>query len=102
MNEQEEFELSSEDKERLKTLTCEDLGLIDKWLLLHATNQWKKTAMVVVQAIGESDKAERLEDVSDLIFGLRVENLVSQGRLLAQGNVRKMRFSEVKLSDKKI
>lgn len=100
MNEEAEFELTDEDKKRLETLSCEELALIDKWLLKHATYQWQKTAMVVVDAIGESDRAEKLEDVSDVIFGLRVEHLVSQGALLAQGNVRRMRFSEIKLGEK--
>ncbi len=99
MNEEVEFELTNEDKERLDALNCEELGLIDKWILMHATYEWQKTAMVVVDAIGESDKAKRLEDISDLIFGVRVEYLVNQGSLVAQGNVRRMRFSEIKLSE---
>ena len=102
MNDLEEFQLSSADHERLETLTCEDLELIDKWLIMHATDQWKKTAMVVMQAIGESDKARMLEDVSDLIFGIRVEALIAEGSLLVQGNVRRMRYSEIKLPEKKI
>ena len=100
MNEEVEFELTEEDEKRLEALSCDELALIDGWLLKHATHQWQKTAMVVVDAIGESDRAEKLEDVSDLIFGLRVEHLVSQGSLIAQGNVRRMRSSEIKLGEK--
>ena len=98
MNENEEFVLSDDDKTRLTTLTTDDLELIDTWLLSQVTCHWQKSAMVVALAIGESDKAERLEDVSDVIFDLRVESLVNRGMLQARGNVRKLRFSEVKLN----
>lgn len=93
-----EFELSYEDLEIMSSLSSQEFELIDSWLLKHTSESFSKVAMVVAKALEESDSAQLLEHVSDAIFGLRIEKLVSENRLIAQGNVRNMRYSEVKLA----
>ena len=96
--ENNEFELSHDDIKVIKSLSNQDFELIDTWLLKHASKSFSKVALVIAKAIEESDSAQVLEYVSDVIFGLRVEKLVSENKLIAQGNVRNMRSSEIKLA----
>jgi hypothetical protein len=43
---------------------------------------------------------DRFDDIPDVFYGQRVLQLASEGLLSAQGNLRRMRFSEVrKLND---
>jgi hypothetical protein len=65
--------------------------------LLSAVNgRWKKVAMVisrVADAIG-NDLPEG--DDGYQLVARRIEALVSEGRLIAQGNIKNWRFSEVR------
>ncbi len=94
--EQEEYELTNEELSLLGSLTQDELQLIDNWIIQNVSNHWKKVAMVVGSAILESDKANLLTEVPDVIFGARIEHMVEKGLLVSQGNIRKMRFSEIK------
>jgi hypothetical protein len=93
---EEEYSLTDEDKEIISALSESDIKKIDEWLLLSTTNKWKKVAMVVAQAIELSDQAGVLLEVPDTFFGMRVEKLVQDGHLISQGNLKKMRSSEIK------
>lgn len=73
-----------------------DIEKIDLWFLQNITTQWQKVAMVVAKAIEKSDREELLTNVPDVFFGMRVETLVSEGKVISQGNLKKMRFSEIK------
>ena len=95
----EEYVLTDEDKEIVSALGESDINKIDEWLLLSTTNKWKKVAMVVAQAIELSDQAGVLLDVPDTFFGMRVEKLVQDGHLISQGNLKKMRSSEIKRAE---
>ena len=69
---------------------------IDDTILAVAETSWRKVAMIVVKA------ADRLgsnmpegEDGQHWIAG-RIQALVHDGRLVAQGNIQKWRHSEVR------
>ncbi len=91
-----EYILSAEDAIIVGRLSEIDIEKIDQWLLQNITTQWQKVAMVVAKAIGESDREELLTNVPDVFFGMRVKALVSEGKVISQGNLKKMRFSEIK------
>ena len=67
----------------------------DELLLSGATREWRKTARVVGEAIGVA--WDRGVEVSDLVASGRIRALAAAGRLEAQGDLAKMRFSEVRL-----
>ena len=98
MNEetQEEYSLTDEDSKIIESLSDTDIQKIDKWLLKNITKEWQKVAMVVVKAIEESDKVNELTTVPDTFFGMRIEALANSGKITAQGNLKKMHFSEIK------
>jgi hypothetical protein len=72
---------------------------IDEAILSTVGERWMKVARLIVEVaevMGGSlaFQAERYEAISQ-----RIEALVSDGRLAAQGNIKKWRFSEVRRSD---
>jgi hypothetical protein len=67
--------------------------------LASANGKWRKVAMVisrVVDAIGK-DFVEG-DECYDMV-ARRIENLVKEGHLVAQGNIQNWRFSEVRRPD---
>ncbi|MEE9344701.1 MAG: DUF3658 domain-containing protein [Methylococcales bacterium] len=94
--EQEEYSMSEDEIKIVNFLSEEDRDKIDQWLLKNISSNWQKVAMVVAKAIEESDQNDELTDVPDIYFGMRVEELVKKGKIISQGNLKKMRFSEVK------
>ena len=72
---------------------------IDDAILSVVGERWMKVARAIVEvakAMGGSlpSQAENYEPI-----GQRIEALVSDGRLTAQGNIKKWRFSEVRRTD---
>jgi hypothetical protein len=65
--------------------------------LLSASNgRWKKVAMVISRvADAMSSDLPKGDDGYELV-ARRMEVLVSEGRLLAQGNIKNWRFSQVR------
>lgn len=76
-------------------LSQEDVEIIDKTLLSNATNEWRKVAMIV--AITMMNLPNRVQGIPDIFYAQRVRKLVEGGRLESQGNLKNMRFSEVRL-----
>ncbi|MEO8904121.1 MAG: hypothetical protein ABI627_21595 [Polyangiaceae bacterium] len=75
------------------------IDAIDASLLEHAQLGWLKVARVVLDAL----KASGLPPSDDSHIRLhvrRVIGLVNAGSLVAQGNLRKPRWSEVRLTEK--
>jgi hypothetical protein len=69
---------------------------IDRAILSSVGAQWKKVAMVIItvaDAIGVD--LPQGEDGFHLV-AQRIETLIHDGHLLAQGNVKNWRFSEVR------
>lgn len=87
--------LTPEQEARVERLTTEEIDLIDSAMMADASVHWRKVARVVGTAMMAN--ADRLGDVPDTYYALRLRKLVDEGRLISQGNLEYIRFSEVKL-----
>ncbi len=68
---------------------------IDEAILSHVSTKWKKVALVVVKVADESDVSFSDDEDDFEIIAQHLELLVGEGRLLAQGNLKDWRNSEV-------
>lgn len=75
-------------------LTAEELAAVDAALLELAGDAWRKVALLVSNAFRRL--AARLPDLPDVYYSRRVRELVDAGVLESQGNLARMRFSEVR------
>lgn len=87
--------LNVEQSMRVSRLKQQDLWEMDRVLLAHAAPTFRKVARIVGMAIGEL--SPRIPDVPDIYYAMRVRHLVEVGKLESQGNLKFMRFSEVRL-----
>lgn len=87
--------LTTEEEARVARLSQSELREIDEALVSNAKPQWRKVAMVV--AITMSSLSNRLPGIPDVFYGMRVRKLVEDGVLESQGNLARMRLSEVRL-----
>ncbi|MDB6062426.1 MAG: hypothetical protein JWM78_2529 [Verrucomicrobiaceae bacterium] len=84
------------DQEKLvAALNEEKVAEIDAALLLNATDQWRKVAMIV--GITMSDLKKRKFNIPDIFYSQRISKLVSSGQLESAGNLAYMRYSEVRI-----
>jgi len=96
MNENEpDPPLNLEQSLRVSKLSQEDLWDIDREILARSARSWRKVARVVGEAIGELSM--RIPDVPDIYYAQRVRHLVEVGKLESQGNLKFMRYGEVRL-----
>jgi hypothetical protein len=74
---------------------------IDQLLLSFCDTRWRKVARVIGNSfeIFERCGIRPSRTVANII-DMRMASLVGSGRLKAQGNIRKWRYSEVRLSDR--
>ena len=98
-NEFQEYGLEKEDEIIVNALKEHDNNIIDSWIKQCVSNKFQKVAMIVARAIDISDKEGKYLDVPDVYFGIRIEKLVEEGYLEARGNLKNMRFSEVRTLD---
>ena len=68
---------------------------IDAALLSHASNRARKVAMLIGLTMG--DPTLCVAGLPDLFYAQRVKALVAKGLLIAEGNLGRMRYSEVRL-----
>ena len=87
--------LSAQEAALVAKLSEAQIASIDAALMSHAKPQFRKVAMVVGLAMGK--QPDRVLGVPDLFYAERVRKLVADGRLVAEGNLAFMRFSEVRL-----
>ena len=80
----------------MKNLTPDQVRRIDEVLLAQAVPQWRKASGVV----GFAMKQLRNEHpgLPDVYYAGRLSALVAAGKLESKGDLRRMRFSEVRLS----
>jgi hypothetical protein len=74
--------------------------LIDKAIfsvLSESLGHWRKVAFVVGSVANSMGDVSAYGDEGYETIARRIELLVSEGRLLAQGNIKNWRFSEVRL-----
>jgi len=74
---------------------------IDDAILAVAKPPWRKVAFIVARAVEHigGEFTER-EDAYQIVAA-RIQSLAAHGRLAAQGNLAKWRFSEVKIPSRK-
>ena len=84
--------LTPEEDAIVAQLSESELQEIDEALVSNATSQWRKVAMVVARTM-----SSRVLGIPDVFYGMRVRKLVADGVLESQGNLARMRFSEVRL-----
>ena len=93
---QDDPPLDAEDLEAVAALTSADLRAIDQALLAASHTNWRKVAFVV--GVAMDAYPDLYLDVPDVFYAQRIRALVTAGQLEAQGNLHRMRFSEVRLS----
>lgn len=89
--------MTDEQQERVNRLTAEEIQNIDDALMAGASTQFRKVARVV--GIAMAVDSDKFKLVPDIFYASRVRKLVEEGRLLSQGNLEYMRFSEVRLPE---
>lgn len=87
--------LSAEEAALVAQLTESQVAAIDAALMSHATQHWRKVAMLVGLAMTKNP--ERKPGIPDLYYAQRVHKLVADGCLESDGNLSYMRYSEVRL-----
>jgi len=78
----------------------DDEHLIDQGIfsvLSQMPGQWRKVAFVINRVASATGDASADEDERYETVGRRIELLVSEGRLHAQGDIKNWRFSEIRV-----
>ena len=89
----DDLAIDEEDRLAVSVLTDEDIAAIDLAILAETRNHWQKVAMVVVKAMDAYP--DKYLDIPNSFYGRRVRELALAGKLVSQGNLCRMRFSEV-------
>jgi hypothetical protein len=63
----------------------------------HALPRNRKVAMIVALTMSKSSAG--LPELPDVFYAQRVKELVARGRLVAEGNLDRMRYGEVRLPE---
>jgi hypothetical protein len=88
--------LTAHQKKLVRGLTADELRKIDAALLSNIAPQWRKVARVVGTTMIELGP-HRVAGVPDLFYAERVAEMVRDGILTSQGDLRSMRHSEVRI-----
>ena len=75
-----------------------DVDELDATILSHARERWLKAAMVAARTMQDRGLGPTDEQLDIVVARMRA--LVARGRLVAQGNLNRPRFSEVRLPGK--
>jgi hypothetical protein len=89
--------LSRKEASAFAKLSEQNKAAIDTGVLSCVLPRWQKVAMVV--SLAEKKLAAQFPEFSYVLYAKRIRLLAKQGRLDSQGNLRYMRFSEVRLPD---
>jgi len=87
--------LTDKQKESVSKLSEEQLKNIDNALLSYANKRFQKVAKIVAKFITESNL--HLPEIPDVFYAQRIAELSSKGLLESQGNLKFMRYSEVRV-----
>ena len=69
---------------------------LDRTIFAALSSRWQKTAMVISKALKECETLALPVDAE--VVGVRIRALAEAGRLEGEGDLRKWRFSEVRLN----
>lgn len=87
--------LTPEQEDLVSKLEDSEVERIDEALLSNISDYWKKVASVVGATM--MDLKNRVEGIPDVYYANRIILLVEKGLIESQGNLKRMRFSEVRL-----
>ena len=91
--------LTPDEQAVVDRLNPSDIERIDQAVLASAGEHWLKLARVVTDAMRMLEA--ELPDVPDLFYAQRAAALAESGLLESQGNLRRMRYSEVRVPRKR-
>jgi hypothetical protein len=83
------------DELEAENVSEEWIARIDAALLAHTTTTFRKVAKIIILAMESVPNAP--ENVTDCFYSQRIRQLVRSGLMESQGNLRRMRYSEVRL-----
>jgi len=86
---------SSEQQAKIDNLSDIDKKTIDDTLLSNTSYQWRKVARVVASTMNDLENS--ITGIPDIYYAKRVIELADKGLIESQGNLTKMRFSEIRL-----
>ena len=92
---EDDEDLSAAELKRVAKLSPATLALIDAAIVSQVSSEWRKVARVVGVAMLSMQNLPK--GVPDAYFAKRVALLVEMGQLESQGDLRRIRFSEVRL-----
>jgi len=87
--------LTNEQSARVAQLTEAEINTVDEMLLANTSRDWRKVARVVATTLPELQN--HLEGIPDVFYTQRIRRLVENGALESQGDLSRMRYSEVRL-----
>jgi len=90
--------LTAEEQNIVNKLNLEDIAKIDSELLINSTKYRQKTAMLIAYTM--STLKQSYSDIPAAFYLDRIIKLVDDKKLQAYGNLKLLRFSEVKLTKK--
>ena len=90
--------LTAEEQNIVNKLNLEDIAKIDSELLINSTKYRQKTAMLIAYTM--STLKQSYSDIPAAFYLDRIIKLVDDKKLQAYGNLKLVRFSEVKLTKK--
>jgi hypothetical protein len=87
--------LTDEQENLVSNLSEADIQNIDKALLSNISAQWRKVARIVGTTMTEHKN--RITGIPDVFYAQRVSHLVETGIIESQGNLKAMRFCEIRI-----
>ncbi len=87
---------SEEHQNQINKLTENDIIKIDEMLITQTAKQWRKVARVVGWSMMELKG--KVPPVIDIYYAMRVIELKKAGIFESQGDLTKIRFSEIRLA----
>jgi len=93
-DEDQDRELTDQEEQLIAGLPAELITRIDDALLAKATHRFQKVARIIVEVM--QSFSDRPSGIPDVYYAQRIAKLVEAGLLESQGNLRRMRFSEVR------
>ena len=95
----EDGPMTAEQETLVSKLSKAELDEIDSALLKNICGNWRKVARVIATTI--MDFGDRFNGVPDVFYAKRIQLLRENNLFESQGNLKRMRYSEIKYPDDK-
>ena len=93
----EDPQLTPDQKILVGNLSETDLKVIDDAILENISSRWKKVSFVIGTTM--TNLENRIGGIPDVFYAQRIQYLRSKNLFESQGNLKKMRYSEIRYSD---